>query len=431
VSRVAVVGTGYVGLTTAACLSRLGHDVLAADIDAELVQRLGAGEVAIREEGLGELVAEGLERERLRFVLGAAKAAASSEFVFLCVPTPQGDDGDADLSFVEAVVAEIAPVLLPEAVVISKSTVPVGTAQRLRHLLDVAGASPDEFGVASNPEFLREGHAVHDFLEPERIVIGCDDPAVAVRVSSLYERIQAPTVVTDTASAELIKYASNAFLATKVSFVNALANLCEAYDADVRDVTLGMGYDKRIGSEFLHPGPGYGGSCFPKDIAALLHAADAVGYDFGVVRGAIQVNERQHQRIIEKITAHAAVPLADATIAVWGLTFKANTDDLRDSPAVVIARGLAEAGATVNAYDPGAGEAAAQLLPAVTVRSDPYDACRDADVLALLTEWEEFRWLDLSRVRELMAHPRLVDTRNLLDPHGLRRMGFTYEGVGR
>jgi len=429
-AEVAVVGAGYVGLTTAACLAHLGHRVVGADIDAERVARLRKGEVPILEEGLTEMVSDGLAARRLSFVVGARDAAATAEFVFLCVPTPQSDDGSADLTSVEAVVREIAPVLPAGAVVVNKSTMPVGSTRLVARILAEAGAI-EEIGVASNPEFLREGSSVRDFLHPNRVVIGCDDPAVAVRVSDLYANVQAPIVVTDPASAEMIKYASNAFLATKISFVNAIANLCEAVHADVREVTLGMGYDQRIGFDFLHPGPGYGGSCFPKDTAALLHAARTAGYDFSLLEGVVDVNLRQHARMVDKLRALVGGDVTGCTVAVWGLTFKANTDDLRDSPAMWIARRLLDEGAAVRAYDPIAGERAAAAAPGLDVVADPYEACAGADALALLTEWDELRWLDFERVREALARPLVLDTRNHLDPAALRRLGFTYEGVGR
>ena len=428
---VAIIGAGYVGLTTAACLAHLGHRVVGADIDAERVERLMKGEVPILEDGLPEMVAEGLSARRLSFVVGARNAAARAEFVFLCVPTPQAEDGSADLSFVEDVVREIAPVLAPGTVVINKSTMPVGSTRLVERILGESGASIEEVRVASNPEFLREGSSVRDFLNPNRVVIGCDDPAVAVRVSDLYRGVNAPIVVTDPASAEMIKYASNAFLATKISFVNAIANLCEAVHADVREVALGMGYDQRIGFEFLHPGPGYGGSCFPKDTAALLHAARSAGYDFSLLEGVVEVNKRQHARMVDKLRALLDGELAGRRVAVWGLTFKANTDDLRDSPALWIAERLIEAGATVRAFDPAAGERAAELVPGIEVVADAYEACAGADAVAVLTEWDEFRWLDFERVREALARPIVLDTRNLLDPVAMRRHGFTYEGVGR
>jgi UDPglucose 6-dehydrogenase len=428
---VAVIGAGYVGLTTAACLAHLGHEVVCADIDAERVERLRKGEVPILEDGLPALITEGLASRRLSFVVGARAAAGTAEIVFLCVQTPQGADGAADLSYVEQVAREIAPVLSAKAVVVNKSTVPVGSTRFVQRVLAEAGTPREHITVASNPEFLREGQAVHDFLHPDRIVIGCEDPESAVRVSELYRGVHAPVLVTDPASAEMIKYASNAFLATKVSFINAIANLCEAVDADVREVAIGMGYDARIGFQFLHPGPGFGGSCFPKDVAALLHTAREAGYDFHLLDGVVGVNVGQHERIVEKVRVAADRPFADAEVAVWGLTFKADTDDLRDSPALVIVRSLLDAGAVVRAYDPAAGEKASVLLPGLDVRSDPYEAASGADVVALLTEWEQFRWLDFDRVRAAMRRPAIVDARNLLDPAAMRRRGFEYQGVGR
>src|SRR5580765_7987647 len=420
---VAVIGAGYVGLTTAAWLAHLGHEVVCADIDAGRVERLRKGEVPILEDGLPALVAEGLASKRLSFVVGARAAAGSAEVVFLCVQTPQGADGAADLSYVEQVAREIAPVLTPRAIVVNKSTVPVGSTRFVQRVLAGAGTPREHITVASNPEFLREGQAVHDFLHPDRIVIGCEDAESAVRVSELYRGVHAPVLVTDPASAEMIKYASNAFLATKISFINAIAN--------VREVAIGMGYDARIGFQFLHPGPGYGGSCFPKDVQALLHTARDAGYDFQLLDGVVDVNIGQHQRIVDKVRAAAGRPLEEAQIAIWGLTFKADTDDLRDSPSLVIANSLLEAGATVRAYDPAAGETASRLIPALDVRPDPYEASAGADVVALLTEWEELRWLDFERVRTLMRRPAIVDARNLLDPAAMRRRGFEYSGVGR
>ena len=430
-SDVAVIGAGYVGLTTAVCLAHLGHDVVCADIDADRVERLNKGEVPILEDGLPELLAEGLASRRLRFVLGASNAASIASFVFLCVPTPQGDDGSADLSFVDTVAREIAPVLRPGTVVINKSTMPVGSTRMVQRVLAEAGAPPEDVLVASNPEFLREGTSVRDFLQPNRVVIGCTDASVAVRVSDLYKSLHAPILVTDPASAEMIKYASNAFLATKISFVNAIANLCEAVDADVREVALGMGYDQRIGFEFLHPGPGYGGSCFPKDTAALLYASENAGYDFSLLKGVVEVNKEQHERMVTKLTALVGGSLSGVPIAAWGLTFKANTDDLRDSPALVIVRRLLEEGAIVRAYDPAAGERAADLVPGLEVVADPYEVCNGARALAVLTEWDEFRWMDFDRVAEMLQTPTVLDTRNILDPAQLRRQGYTYEGVGR
>jgi len=308
----------------------------------------------------------------------------------------------------------------------------IGTGDWMLPTLERASqGSGARFRVVSNPEFLREGSAVDDFRHPDRIVIGCEDPESAVRVSELYRGVHAPVLVTDPASAEMIKYASNAFLATKISFINAVANLCEAVDADVREVAIGMGYDARIGFQFLHPGPGFGGSCFPKDVAALLHTARDAGYDFQLLDGVVEVNRGQHDRIVDKVRVAAGGSLTGAEVAVWGLTFKADTDDLRDSPSLVIARKLIEAGAAVRGYDPVAGEAAGVLMPELDVRADPYEAAAGADVVALLTEWEELRWLDFERVRSLMRHPAVVDARNLLDPAAMRRRGFEYTGAGR
>lgn len=431
-SNVAVIGAGYVGITTAACLAHLGHDVRCADVDAERVQRLRKGDIPILEERLPVLVSEGLETRRLQFVVGAAEAVVGADVVFLCVNTPTSDTGAADLRYLDAAAAEIAPLLEPDAVVVTKSTAPVGTSRRIQQILDEHGGAAKGIRVASNPEFLREGSAVRDFLKPDRIVVGCDDPSVAVTITDLYRGIHAPVVVTDPASAELIKYASNAYLATRVSFVNAIANLSEAVGADIRDVALGMGYDARIGSHYLDPGPGFGGSCLPKDVKALLHTAEEAGRDLPPLRATLEVNAAQRSAIVAKIAAALGDrPLAGAQIAMWGLTFKANTDDLRDSPALEIAASLIEAGAQVRAYDPVAGEQAARLMPEIDVVFDPYDACEGADVMALLTEWEEFRWADFGKVKAAMRGHEIVDTRNALDASRMRQLGFSYRGVGR
>jgi UDPglucose 6-dehydrogenase len=431
-SKIAVLGAGYVGIPTAACFAHLGHDVVCADVSEERVRALAKGEIPILEEGLPALVIEGLEAGRLRFVVGAADAARDAEFVFICVPTPETETGAADLSIVEGVAREIAPVLRPGSVVVNKSTMPVGSTDAVARALKSAGAVTD-VGVASNPEFLREGQAVRDTLAPHRVVIGCDDTEVAVRVSALYRDIQAPVLVTDPASAEMIKYASNAFLATKISYVNAIANLCEMVNADVREVVLGMGYDPRIGFEVLHPGPGFGGSCFPKDTAALVFTAQEAGYDFELLRAVIAVNHRQRELVLDKVRSH--MPIGDPTaarIGIWGLAFKANTDDLRESPAVFVAERLLAEGARVRAYDPAARDAVASRLPGIEIATDAYDAAAGASVLVLLTEWDEFRWVDLDRVHESMQPPHaVVDARNLLDPSAMRRRGFAYEGVGR
>jgi UDPglucose 6-dehydrogenase len=429
--RVGVLGAGYVGLTTAACLAHLGHDVVCCDVDAERVEQLRRAEVPILEAELPELVTQGIAQRRLRFEVGEGAAARGADIVFLCVQTPQTEGGAADLSFVDAAVRAIAPLLAPGAVVVNKSTVPVGSTRRVQRLLGEHGASLDDVRVASNPEFLREGRAVRDFLHPDRIVIGCDDPAAAVRVSELYRGIQAPVIVTDPQSAEMIKYAANAFLATKIAFINSIAALCEVVDADVREVALGMGYDPRIGFEFLHPGPGYGGSCFPKDTAALVHLAGSAGVDLQIVEAVRAANHSHHERIVAKIRDAAGGSLEGVTVGVLGLTFKADTDDLRDSPAMVIARRLLEEGARVQAFDPVAGRRAAEQLPGLLSCTDAYAPAVGATVLAVLTEWDEFRWLDFDRIRDVMVDARIVDARNLLDPAALRRRRFEYRGVGR
>jgi UDPglucose 6-dehydrogenase len=432
VSRVGVIGAGYVGLTTGACLAHLGHVVTCGDVDEARVAALRLGQVPILEDGLPALVQEGLTAGRLRFVVGAPTAAAGQDFVFLCVPTPQSDDGAADMSFVERAAAEIAPVLAPGTVVVNKSTMPVGSTRLVERILQQHGARAQEVRVASNPEFLREGTAVRDFLHPDRVVIGCDDTATAVRVSDLYRSLGAATLVTDPASAEMVKYASNAFLAAKIAFINNVATLCETVGADVREVALGMGYDKRIGFEFLRPGPGYGGSCFPKDTAAMLHISRHHDVSFPMLEGVIRGNGEQYERMVAKVRAAVGGDLSSATVAAWGLTFKANTDDLRQSPAVHVVKRLLEEGAKVRAYDPAAAATTVQVLaPGVEQLGDVYETCVGADAVVVLTEWDEFRWVDLARVGELVASRTIVDCRNLLDPAVARRRGFTYLGVGR
>jgi UDPglucose 6-dehydrogenase len=442
---IAVIGVGYVGLPTAATLAHLGHRVTCGDTDPAKVAMLQRGQVPIVEDHLEELVREGQEAGRLRFVVGASSAVEGAEFVFLCVPTPQGDDGSADLSYVEAVAKEIGPLLRPGTVIVNKSTVPVGSTLVVERVLGRSDVT-----VVSNPEFLREGTAVPDSLHPERIVVGADDQSAAAKVGDLFAGTHAPLLITDAATAETIKYASNAFLATKLSFVNAVAGLCEAVGADVRDVILGLGYDKRIGFEYLRPGPGWGGSCLPKDTRALVHIAEQAGYDFSFLKGAIATNDEQFERVVHKVRVAVGGDLEGAVIAVWGLTFKAGTDDLRNSPAVEVVQRLVEEGAIVQVFDPtvevpmdeqsapvdglaelsstGAGAGLARLVRAFP---DAYAACNDAVAAVVLTEWDEFRWLDFTRVRDAMDRPVVVDARNLLDPAQLRRIGFEYTGIGR
>ena len=423
-ASIAIIGTGYVGLTTGVCFAHLGHDVVCADVDPAKIERLERGESTILEAQLDDLLREGLKEKRLRFVLGAANAVAEAEFVYLCVPTPQGNDGSADMSYIEQAAHQISPVLQPGTVVVNKSTVPVGSTR----LVEQALGRGDVF-VVSNPEFLREGSAIGDFLKPDRVVIGSDDQSAAIRVASLYIGVRAPVMVTDPASAETIKYASNAFLATKLSFVNAVAAVCEAVGADVNDVVLGMGYDRRIGHEFLRPGPGWGGSCFPKDTRAMLRIAQDGGYDFNLLQGVLVVNDEQFERTAEKVVTMAGGSVDGVTVAVWGLTFKANTDDLRESPALEIIARLAARGAVIKAYDPAVSHPID--LDGLEVVDDPYGACEGARVLAVLTEWDEFKWLDLDKVAEVMDTRRVVDARNLLDRSALLRRGFAYQAIGR
>jgi UDPglucose 6-dehydrogenase len=426
VRRIAVIGSGYVGLTTGACLASLGHRVICADVDQGKVARLSAGEVSILEPGLPELVAEGLAAGRLQFVVGAAAAVEEAEVVFLCVPTPMGNGGGADLSAVEAVITEVRSLLPPGCVVVNKSTVPVGTAARTAQLL----GRPD-VAVVSNPEFLREGSAVHDFLNPDRIVVGCDAQDAAERVAALYARLGAPTVLTDAASAEMVKYAANCFLAMKLSYVNAIAELCERSGADVLDVTEGIGYDRRIGQAFLQAGPGWGGSCLPKDTHALLQVCAAVDFDFPLLQASLDTNTRQQHRMVDKVRDAVGGSLAGQRVGLLGLTFKAGTDDLRDSPALTVAALLAAEGADLIGYDPAVPVAVPDITDDLQVTDDPLKVASGAAVLVVLTEWPEFRLLDWGRIAELIERRIVIDTRNLLDADVLRRVGFEVRGIGR
>ena len=423
--KIAVIGTGYVGLTTGACLSHLGHEVICADVIPEKVDALNRGEIPILEAGLEELVNEGRQSGQLRFVLGATTAAAEAEFIYLCVPTPQGADGSADLSYIRDAAAEIGPVVRPESIVINKSTVPVGSTRVVEQAL---GRS--DVHVVSNPEFLREGSAVHDFLHPDRIVIGADDQSAAIRVAGLYLGLAAPLQVTDPASAETIKYASNAFLATKISFINEIANVCEATGADVTVVAKGMGMDRRIGPHFLQAGIGYGGSCFPKDVSALKQLAGNSGYHFQLLNAVIEVNELQKRRVIGKLKRHLGEELRGRRIALLGLAFKPNTDDIRQASSIILASRLLAEGAHVAGFDPVATPGMRTLLPAVTYATSAMEALEGADACVLVTEWSEFLELDWASVKKAMAQPIVIDGRNALDGPALAQLGFSYEGIG-
>lgn len=421
VISVAVLGAGYVGLTTAAGLCCLGHKVSCADIDSDRLILLRRGFSPIVEVGLEDLIREGVASERLSFHSDNVEAVRDAAVVFLCVPTPQGIDGRADMSYVDSVSREIGPFLAPGSIVVNKSTVPVGSASVVQ-----AAIGRNDVAVASNPEFLREGSAVRDFLHPDRIVIGADEEDIAARVAQLFLRTRAPVILTDPATAETIKYASNAFLATKLSFVNAVAALCEALGADAPTVMAGMGLDARIGGSYMEPGPGWGGSCLPKDTAALVRIADDAGYDFALLKGTIAANEEQRERMVRKLCHLSGGSLEGAVIAQWGLTFKSGTDDLRGSPAIDIANRLANVGARVRAYDP----AVAQNLPGIETVSDPLAACKAADALFVATEWEAFRHQDFEEVGRVMARRAVLDSRNILNAEAVRRAGFDYQGVG-
>lgn len=420
-STIAVIGTGYVGLTTGACFAHLGHRVICADVVAEKVEGLQRGEIPIFEAQLERIVRAGLDAGNLSFVLGSENAVAEADFVYLCVPTPQSAGGSVDLTYLETAAAEISANLKPGTVVVNKSTVPVGSTLLVEQALGRSDVS-----VVSNPEFLREGTAVDDFLNPDRVVIGAADQAAANRVASLYLGVRAPIMITDPASAEICKYAANAFLATKLSFTNAIAAMCEAVGADVNDVLLGMGYDHRIGHEFLRPGPGWGGSCFPKDSQAIISIAEDAGYDFSLMRGVVAANEQQFDRIVGKV--ESVIALDGATVAVLGIAFKANTDDTRESPSVEVMKRLVAKGARLKAYDPAVSSVD---LDGVEVVADAYAACEGAAAIVVATEWDEFKWLDLDKVADLVAERHIIDARNLLDRGALRRRGFTYQGVGR
>ena len=428
---IGVVGVGYVGLTTGACLSHLGYTVVCGDVDEEKINRLRKGEISIVEKGLTEIVNEGITAGRLEFVVGATEVGERSDIVFLCVPTPEDRDGSADLSFIEAASAEIGPVLREGAIVVNKSTVPVGTTIVVDEVIQRA-----DIKVVSNPEFLREGTAVNDFLHPDRVVVGADDRGAAEKVAELYSSIETEIIITDAASAETIKYAANGFLAMKISFVNSVAAMCEAVGADVVDVVEGIGSDRRIGREFLQPGPGWGGSCFPKDSHSLVHLAETHGYGFSMMRGVIAVNDEQRERMVRKVQRAAGTnDLNGMTISVLGLTFKAGTDDLRDSPSLAIIGRLRELGATVRAYDPTTTGRLSRIqdsfLEGINVQQSVDEAMREGEVLVILTEWPEFRSLDFEQVKELLSGSAIVDTRNLLDPQSVRAAGLSYDGVGR
>jgi UDPglucose 6-dehydrogenase len=419
---VAIIGAGYVGLVTGAGLAHLGHRVRVGEADPKRVDRLRSGDVPIFEDGLPGLLAEAIERDLISFHSSNVEAAAGSRLVFLCLPTPEGEDGRADLRYIHSVIDELANEVEADVIFVVKSTVPPGTVSSLRKRLADVGS---QARIVSHPEFLREGRAVEDFLAPDRIVIGAWEEEDGEAVAQLYADVDTQVVRTDPTSAEMIKYANNAYLATRLTFVNTLANVCEAVGADILDVVLGIGLDHRIGPHFLQPGPGYGGSCFPKDTSALIAVAGDAGYDFELLRAVIEADEEQRRRVAEKVRQAAGGGLHGRRIAMWGVAFKAGTDDLRESPAIRIAALLQADGAEVVAYDP---EASTDL---VTMAPDPLTAATDADVLLIATEWPEFAAVDMSDVARVMRGHRVVDARNLLNPKSVRAVGLDYWGLGR
>jgi UDPglucose 6-dehydrogenase len=431
--HIAVIGTGYVGLVTGACFAEFGVDVTCVDIDSEKIARLAAGEMPIYEPGLEQLVVKNIQSGRLRFTTDLKQAVEQALVIFLAVGTPPRNDGSPDLTFVETAARSIAEHMNGYKVIVTKSTVPIGTGEHLRKLIRQHLNARVNFGIVSNPEFLREGAAINDFMRPDRVVIGSRDEEAVAIMRDLYRPlylIEAPFVVTSLEAAELAKYAANAFLATKISFINEIANLCDNIGCDVHDVARAIGMDRRIGSKFLHPGPGFGGSCFPKDTRALASVAREFGSESTIVDAVIEVNRRQRLAMLPKIEKLVG-DLQGKTIAILGLAFKPETDDMREAPAIDIVQGLLERGAVVRAYDPVAMREAAKVLTQVSYADDEYEAVTDADALVFVTEWNQFRALDMGRIRDLMRSPRIADLRNIYDPADMRELGFEYVGVGR
>ncbi len=431
---ICVVGTGYVGLVTGTCFAELGVTVKCVDNDAAKIDMLNKGGVPIYEPGLKELINRNTEEGRLSFTTDIAEAIGESLVVFIAVGTPQGDDGAADLKYVYQVAETIGRDMTAYKVIVTKSTVPVGTGERIREIVEKTQTQPIEFDVVSNPEFLREGSAIEDFMRPDRVVVGTESEKASGIMRELYTPLylnEAPIILTEVPTAEMIKYASNAFLATKISFINEMANLCEKVGANVQMVAKGMGMDKRIGPKFLHAGPGYGGSCFPKDTHALAKIAEDSKYDFQIVKAVIEVNRRQREIMTEKIVRALGGDVQGKTIACLGLTFKPNTDDIREAPAEVILSSLVDRGARIKAFDPAGMEAMKEVLKGIDYSDDAYAAAQGADGLILMTEWNQFRNLNLTRLKELMSSPVMIDLRNVYKSAKMEEAGFTYYGVGQ
>ncbi len=431
--HIAVIGTGYVGLVTGACFAEFGVEVTCVDVDENKINRLNNGEIPIYEPGLDNVVEKNVKANRLHFTTDIKSAVEQALVVFLAVGTPPQADGSPDMSFYRQAARDIAEAMNGYKVLVTKSTVPVGTGKWLKEFVSENLKIETNFGVASNPEFLREGAAIEDFMRPDRVVIGSNEEDAIAIMKDLYRPlylIETPIVITSLEAAELIKYAANAFLATKITFINEVANLCDAIGCDVHDVARGMGMDNRIGRKFLHPGPGYGGSCFPKDTRALTTVADSFGVDTLIVDAVIEANERQRQAMIPKIEKLVG-DLKGKKIGILGLSFKPETDDMRESPATDVIKALQERGATIKAFDPVAMEEAKHCLPDIEYATDEYDAIDGADVLVFLTEWNQFRALDMERVKSLLKSPKIADLRNIYEPSDMRKLGFEYIGVGR
>lgn len=428
--NICVIGTGYVGLVTGVVFSDLGNEVVCVDSDKAKIAKLKRGIPTIYEPGLKEMLQSNIEDQRLSFTTNLGEGVNKSEIIFICVGTPQKNNGETNLSFVESAAREIAGNLREYKIIVNKSTVPVGTGDLVREIIEKNKKYQVDFDVVSNPEFLREGSAIKDCLTPDRIVIGVPNKKVANRFLELYSPLERPMLITDVNSAEIIKYASNSFLATKISFINAIADLCETAGANITDVAKGMGYDSRIGREFLNAGLGYGGSCFPKDVHSLVHTAQKFGIKFSLLENVIQINDQRVDSFVGRIEKRFK-KLKDKTIGILGLAFKPDTDDLREAKSIEVIKKLLAKGARVKAYDPVAMESARKILPKVEFCKSSYDAAKGAHALIIITEWREFKLLNLERIKNEMACPVIFDGRNMYDPERKRRLGFEYYSIGR
>ncbi len=428
--NISIIGSGYVGLVSGACFAELGNEVICADNNTKKIALLKKGVIPIYEPGLKELIAINTKKKRLKFTSSIKEAVINSGIIFIAVGTPSLENGEADLTGIENVARNIAKNMTGYRLIVEKSTVPVETGVWVKRTIQTYIKGKVKFDVASNPEFLREGQAINDFMHPDRVVIGVESKKARELLVNLYQPLNAPLVVTDIKSAELIKHASNSFLATKISFINAVACICDKVGADVEEVAFGMGLDKRIGQAFLNAGIGYGGSCFPKDLDAFIKICEKLGFSFKLLRAAKEINEQQKVFFLNKIKDNLWI-IKDKTIGILGLSFKPNTDDIRNAPSVDIIRALQEEGAKIRAYDPSAMNKAKEALDEVTFCKDPYDACRDSDCLLIITEWDEFKELDFLKIKKLLKRPLLIDGRNIYEPKRLEKLGFTYIGIGR